>query len=382
MYAVAASPVSYTEEKETRLHTLQLQMEVLSHEMRSGRTQRSELDSQLRQIEGSIAESARGLRRLREAMDVVKQRIGLIEQQRLEKAADLAQASSRLAVQLRSAYALGRQDRIKLLLNQEDPRDLNRLMAYHDHLSRTRVAQVSLVAEHARGMQSLSETLQVDQSRLEGLRAEREREQGELIARQRERKALLEALDRDLANQDQRLRTLDNEASAIRLLLDRLQTETITGLHSDYKPFHRLRGQLPWPVKGRLEARFGTPKRDEAIRWDGVLISAPEGAEVTAVHLGRVAFAEWLQGFGLLLIIDHGEGFMTLYGHNQTLLKEEGEWVGPGEPVALVGDSGGEARPGLYFAIRQQGKPLNPSDWCATPRKPTEGSKRGQSSPG
>lgn len=366
------------EEKESRLRSVQQEIDQLSQEMHVERAQRSELDGQLRQIEGSIAESARGLRRIREAMDAARQRIAAVEQQRDVKATELTAARTRLAAQLRSAYALGRQDRIKLMLNQEDPTDLNRLMAYHNHLSRTRVAQVAVVAEHTRALQALLETLQADQSQLVGLSAERERERAELLARQGERKALLESLDHSLAIQDRRLRTLESDATAMGQLIDRLRMETVTGIGGDYKPFNRLRGQLPWPVKGRLEARFGAPKQDQAVRWDGVLIGAPEGAEVTSVHIGRVAFAEWLRGFGLLLIIDHGEGFMTLYGHNQTLLKEEGEWVEPGEPVALVGDSGGEARPGLYFAIRKQGKPLNPIDWCAPPRKPQQGSGRGQ----
>jgi septal ring factor EnvC (AmiA/AmiB activator) len=369
------------EEKETSLRSVQEEMEQISEKMGTERAQRTELEAQLRQIEGAIAESAKGLRRIREAMDAAMGRIESVERQRAAKASELATARTRLAGQLRSAYALGRQDRIKLMLNQEDPADLNRLLAYHDYLSRTRVEQVALVAEHSRALQALLDTLKADKEQLAGLGAEREREQAELGARQAERKALLEAIDRTLAAQDQRFRALESDAAAMRQLIERLRLEAVTGI-GDFKPIARLRGQLPWPAKGPLQARFGAPKQEEGVRWDGVLIGAVEGAEVRAVHLGRVAFAEWLRGFGLLLIIDHGEGFMSLYGHNQTLLKEVGEWVEAGDPVALVGDSGGEAQPGLYFAMRHKGKPLNPSDWCMAEAQPRQRPQRGKDSRG
>ncbi len=370
------------EEKETSLRSVQQEMDQLSQAMGAERSQRAELEEQLRQLEGAIAESAKGLRRIREAMDAAKGRIAAVERQRATKSAELVTACTRLAAQLRAAYALGRQDRIKLILNQEDPTDLNRLLAYHDYLSRTRADQVALVAEHGQALESLLETLQADKEQLTALGAEREREQAELSERQADRKRVLEALDRSLASQDRRYRALETDAAAMRQLIERLHLEAVTGIGGDFKPFTRLRGQLPWPAKGRVEARFGAPKEEQGVRWDGVLIGAPEGADVRAVHLGRVAFAEWLRGFGLLLILDHGEGFMSLYGHNQTLLKEVGEWVEAGEPVALVGDSGGEARPGLYFAIRHQGKPLNPSDWCVSDAQPRQGPKRGKGPPG
>jgi septal ring factor EnvC (AmiA/AmiB activator) len=120
-----------------------------------------------------------------------------------------------------------------------------------------------------------------------------------------------------------------------------------------------------------LRSRYDSPKDDGNQRWDGVVLGADEGSEVRAVHQGQVAYADWLRGFGLLLIIEHDEGYMTLYGHNQTLLKEPGEWVAAGDAVALSGSSGGRASPGLYFAIRHRGRPLNPEQWCRG--KPSRG---------
>jgi septal ring factor EnvC (AmiA/AmiB activator) len=143
----------------------------------------------------------------------------------------------------------------------------------------------------------------------------------------------------------------------------------------EHRPFRALKGRMPWPAKGSLAGRFGMEKRG-GLLWDGVLISAPEGREVKAVHHGRVAFADWLRGFGLLLIIDHGDGYMSLYGHNQSLFKEAGDWVEQGEPVALVGNSGGRLDTGVYFGIRYQGRPVNPKHWC----KKSKGNRVGMGS--
>jgi septal ring factor EnvC (AmiA/AmiB activator) len=130
------------------------------------------------------------------------------------------------------------------------------------------------------------------------------------------------------------------------------------------QPFHSRKGKLRWPARGRLAQRFGAP-RSGGLRWRGVMIEAQEGGEVRAVSQGRIAFSDWMRGFGLLLIIDHGDGYMSLYGHNQTLYKEVGEWVDTGEVVALLGASGGRTESGLYFEMRHKGRPINPVHWCA-----------------
>ena len=158
-------------------------------------------------------------------------------------------------------------------------------------------------------------------------------------------------------------------------LVKQLQAEQIIALPLETAgdiPFKQLKGALEWPTRGRLTTLYGALKA-VGLKWDGVIISAPEGQEVKSIHHGRVAFADWLRGFGLLLIIDHGDGYMTLYGHNQSLFKEIGEWVKPGETVALVGRSGGKGSAGVYFGIRYNGRPVNPQSWC----RKAKGSKVG-----
>ena len=134
---------------------------------------------------------------------------------------------------------------------------------------------------------------------------------------------------------------------------------------SDARPFKQQKGKLPWPTSGPFLATFGEPRKQGGLTWNGVLISAKHGTPVRAISHGRVAFADWLQGFGFITIIDHGEGYMSLYGHNETLVKQAGDWVDAGEVIATSGDSGGQPMPGVYFEIRSRGKPVNPSRWCS-----------------
>ena len=191
---------------------------------------------------------------------------------------------------------------------------------------------------------------------------------------QGQRRDVVARLTQELNDQSRQLDRLQSDERDLQTLITGLEEALadIPAEHPQQLAFVGLRGRLPWPASGRIVNRFGSPKLG-ALVWDGVMISAPEGREVRAVHHGRVAFADWLRGFGLMLIVDHGDGYMTLYGHNQSLFKEAGDWVEVGEPVALVGSSGGREQAGVYFGIRYQGRAVDPAKWC---RRPT-GSKVG-----
>ena len=138
---------------------------------------------------------------------------------------------------------------------------------------------------------------------------------------------------------------------------------------SDSRPFKQQKGKLPWPASGAFLASYGEPRKQGGLKWNGVLISSKHGTPVRAISHGRIAFADWLQGFGFITIIDHGEGYMSLYGHNETLVKQAGDWVNAGEVIATSGDSGGQPMPGVYFEIRSRGKPVNPGNWCSRKAK-------------
>jgi septal ring factor EnvC (AmiA/AmiB activator) len=270
-----------------------------------------------------------------------------------------------LAAQVRGAYATGRQERIKLLLNQEDPATLSRVLTYYDYLHRARAARMARLQQGLAELARTREQIGLEASRLAALQANRRAEKQSLEQSRDQRRRVVRALARELLSQGREMDQLQRDEQALSELLKGLR-DALSDIPPEApgeQPFNTRKGKLPWPAKGRLVARYGQAKIG-SLRWDGVMISAPEGREVRAVHHGRVAYADWLRGFGLLLIIDHGDGYMTLYGNNQSLYKETGDWVEAGEAIAAVGNSGGRERPGMYFGIRFKGKPVNPRRWC------------------
>ncbi len=270
---------------------------------------------------------------------------------------------------MRAAYAMGRQERLKILLNQQDPAVVSRMLVYYDYFNRTRTERMKQISTVLETLQETELALTLEERRLVELQSSELESKQQLDLAQEERMRVVAALNLDLRSKGQRLEGLQQDEAQLQKLLSSLQEELIARPLGklDRKLFKSRKGRLSWPSKGRLTAKFGTARAGN-LKWDGVVISAPEGREVKSIHHGRVAFADWLRGFGLLLIVDHGDGFMSLYGHNQSLFKETGEWVEAGEPVALVGSSGGQNNPGVYFGIRYKGRPVNPKAWCKRSR--------------
>lgn len=294
------------------------------------------------------------------------ERLAGLRQQRTAHEEVLRGHHATLAAQARAAYAMGRQERLKILLNQQDPARLSRAMVYYEYLSAARARAIAAIGDELDRLAGTEREIRQEEVRLDALRAEQAAELARMEAAQQQRRALVDALGRELADQDRVLDRLQADERDLETLLRRLE-QALADLPVEpvqTAAFAELRGRLPWPAAGRIVQSFGTPRLG-SLSWDGVMIAATEGEEVRAVHHGRVAFADWLRGFGLLLIVDHGDGYMTLYGHNQTLFKEPGDWVDVNEPVALVGSSGGRDRSGVYFGIRHQGRAVDPVRWCA-----------------
>ena len=279
-----------------------------------------------------------------------------------EEEQDLDEESKALAAQVRTAYMSGSQERVKLLLNQRDPATLGRLMAYYRYLNDYRSSNIEAVVAEIRKLDELHGRIAAEEARLANLVQERYNELGQLGASQDKRKALLDSLRRRMDEEGREVERLAAQEQDLTRLIAEL-----TSILSDYpisseQPFGELRGKLTWPVAGRLLHDFGQP-RAGGIKWNGVVLAAPRGREVRAVYHGRVAFADWLAGMGLLVIVDHGDGYMTLYGYNETILKDTGDWVAPGDVIATVGDSGGQPQASLYFELRRGKRPENPRRW-------------------
>ncbi|MFI7855640.1 MULTISPECIES: murein hydrolase activator EnvC family protein [Pseudomonas] len=369
---------------ETDIGNLEKQVEALQQELKKTEGELERLDTEKKKLQ-----SAR------------------VEQQRL------------IAIQARSAYQNnGREEYLKLLLNQQNPEKFARTLTYYDYLSKARLDQLKAFNETLRQLANVEQDISRQQEQLLAQRADLDTRRQALDAERSKRQQVLAKLNNDVKSGDQKLQARQQDQADLAKVLKtieetlarqareaeqarqkallaqqeaekRRQQEALAARadKDDAEPpkkarttlgpmvssdgasyggaFSAARGKLPWPVNGRLLARFGDARGNDArAKWDGVMISANPGTQVHAVHGGRVVFADWLRGAGLLVILDHGNGYLSLYGHNQSLLKSAGDIVKAGEAISTVGDSGGQDSAGLYFAIRQQGRPTDPAQWC------------------
>jgi len=317
----------------------------------------------LKQVELELARAAQELSRLR--ADLKRQQARQRELARQVETARVSLVGERdaLGAQVRLSYMTGRQELIKLLLSQENPTDLGRMIVYYDYLNRARSARIGDVTAQLEQLAALVEQSAATERELDALETA---QQAELAAREQARAVragLLDELDRSIVEAGGQIENLREEERRLADLLLELG-ELLAGFPVDSEePFADLRGRLAWPAPGRLAGDFGQSRGGAAVRWNGVLLEAARGTPVRSIYHGRVAFSDWLPGLGLLIIVDHGDGYMSLYGHNEALLKDSGDWVTPGEAIAQVGDSGGQAIPSLYFEIRQNGAPVDPHRW-------------------
>ncbi len=348
--------------KEQELAEVRERISDLKKSMDRAAADRDRLTAELQELEIAIAEQRARIRKLERDQQYTANRKRELDNELIEREAHLDTESEALAAQVRAAYMSGSQEKIKLLLNQHDPATLGRLMAYYRYLNDYRADNIEAVIEQIRRLDELRAQIAAEEARLAQLAQARYEELGRLNTSQENRRELLGSLRRRIDDEGKEVERL----AAQERDLTRLITE-LTTILSDYpisseQPFSELRGRLTWPVAGTLLRDFGQP-RAGGIKWNGVVLAAPHGREVRAVYHGRVAFADWLAGMGLLVIVDHGDGYMTLYGYNETILKNTGDWVAPGDAIATVGDSGGQAQPSLYFELRRGTRPENPRRW-------------------
>ncbi len=367
--AFGQNPEDDIETKRRDLTDMEKQVSGLQQELDAHQGSRTALIVELEGYERDIAQLARAGRQLDGMID--EQTATLRElQMRLEvERKALESERGALAGLLRSAYALSGGEGIRLLLDQEDMMRLGRVLSYYGYLNRYRVGRIQAIAARALRLDDLRLDVAEETQRLAMLAGKQDDTRQRLAVAQQQRLGLLEELERTIASHAENLSALQADAHRLRSLVEQLERRIMALPEADVsqEPIAKLRGRLSWPLDGgRLVRRFGRPKGDTGQRWDGVIIAAAEGTEVHALHHGRIAYADWLRGFGLLMIIEHDDGYLTLYGHNQTLLKEPGEWVSPGDVIALSGASGGSFSSGLYFAIRHRGRPVDPERWCGS----------------
>jgi len=263
---------------------------------------------------------------------------------------------------------IGQDEPLKLLLNQRDPAQTGRVLVYYQYFGRARATQIAAINSHLSDLASLDAQLAAEEERLTALEDQRRGELSKLQSARERRGRALVSLEAEAKNRARELQRLKDQQGGLEKLVRELRRalERIDKFPTDSKDaFAKLRGKLTWPVAGRLAASFGQV-RAGGVKWDGVLVSGAQGSPVRAIYHGRVVYADWLSGLGLLTIIDHGDGYLSLYGHNERLFKEVGERVTAGDTIATLGDTGGRANPALYFEIRKGGRPVDPKPWFKT----------------
>ena len=367
--AASAQDPQLAQIKERELEAVREKISALKDSMDRRAKERDRITSDLQDAEASIAEKRASLKDLERQRDYSVKRQADVERQLAAARTELDLQSAQLATQVRAAYMSGSQERLKLLLNQHDPATLGRLATYYRYLSEHRGDNIAGVNAKIAELARLEGEASAEGARLTALAGSRAAELGKLDAAQAERQRLLASLKARIAEEGSEIERLAAEEKDLARLISEL-----TSILSDYpitseEPFSNLKGRLTWPVAGNLMHDFGQPRAGSTVKWNGVVLGAPRGREVRSVYHGRVVFADWLAGMGLLVIVDHGEGYLTLYGYNETTLKSAGDWVAPGDVIATVGDSGGQSTTALYFEIRKGTAPENPRRWVS--RQPT-----------
>lgn len=361
-FLATATAVANEDRTKKDLSEVQTALKQSQSEYNAQRKKIANLQKNLQQHELDIAKNAKALNMAEQSVKKTEQQQQLQQQKADQLEQQHAQFQHALAAQLKSAYmAGGDDDYAKMLLNQEDTAKFERTLSYYNYLNKARIEQLeelkALQLQIAQNQAELAKTKQ----KLVNLHDEQKRRQTALVSAQSERQANLKNLQTQLNSTKSSINYLKENQQTLITTIEELEKEKnkkveLLGLNNS-------KGKLNWPSRGKLEHTFGQRKHG-GIDWKGVLIGAKEGSNINSVHNGQVVFADWLKGYGWVIVVDHGEGFMSLYGHAQTLLKDVGDMVREGETVALVGQSGGQASSGLYFEMRHKGRAVNPEKWC------------------
>lgn len=338
-----------------RITTLQKNLRLQEGESRS-------LSKTLRDSEVKIGRLAKQIQKLDKQLSGLGQHAENLEERRDALKAELKTRAQLIETQVAKQYQMGNQARLQLLLTQRDPDTLDRTLRYYDFVNDALKHDMQQFRAKLAALSGTERELSDTEKDMVAKRAELKREVTALQASRDKRKLALVALKKALGSDKNRLKQLSLDQKRLQAVLDEIEKSlNFASLVKENKNFSELKGKLPWPLKGRVKRNYGTVQNN--IRYDGIWINARSASSVKAVHHGRVVFSDWLRGYGLVLIIDHGSGYMSLYGYNQSLLLETGDWVSAGDTIATVGNSGGRTDNGLYFAVRYKGKSSNPRRW-------------------
>ena len=346
------------------MEAVKSQIKTVQSRIKSAENEMEVMLAELRKYETSAAEVTAAVRRISSDIDAGQHRLTALNEEFDQLGANLRSEKDLLSEQVRAMYRTGRNDYIKLLLNQEDPALFGRTLAYHDYYNRARIKRIEVVSLAQEQLKALQEKIRNETGQLVSLRSDKEAKLAQLSAHREDRRSVLARSRQFIDDQDRQLQVLLKTERELDALLTRLRRSE--DIHEEDAPFMSLKGKLSWPVRGKIITRYGESKKGGKLRSQGIIFASSAGIDVHAISSGTVVYADWFRNLGLLLILDHGDGFMSLYGYNEVLLKKAGDRVEKNSPIARTGDTGGQNHTGLYFEIRREGNPLNPSLWCRT----------------
>ena len=357
----------FADNKNEKIRLAAVKKTIIALEQQRKKTQRqqSKIQNTLQSLEKNIGKTIRRIKtnnsKIAELNTTLKRMNGELD--------DLEQAKSHqkynIAKTIRSAYKVGDFNSLQLLLNQDKPDEISRMLRYYDYLNEAHSKKLTDYKETIKTINDLKPTIEQAKKERQTKKDALKKEHKTLIALQHSRKKHLSKINSSLKNQHAKLQTLNKDRKDLEHLIKNIEA-AIASLkapenHSDFK---KNKHRMPWPVQGKIRNKFGSWRQSGKLKWSGLFISAKESAKVSPIHHGQVIFADWLRGHGLLIILDHGGGYLSLYAHNQALLKSTGDWVNINDTIATVGNTGGLTESGLYFEVRKNSQPVNPLLWC------------------
>jgi septal ring factor EnvC (AmiA/AmiB activator) len=353
--------------KEAELRQVRTRIEAIRKQIHADAERRDALTGQLKQADLQIQSARERLAEVRGRRIESEQKLAGLRNEQAQTQRAVVDERDELGTELKIAYMNGRQEQLKLLLNQRDPAALGRMMAYYGYFGRARAERITSITEHLAHLELLGESIATETARLRELEEENQRDVRALAGARERRAQTLAEVQAKLRTRNDQLAKLQADAQALEKLVEQLRRAIEEFPELAEQPFQRVKGKLPWPVKGSLLAKYGQLRAGGPLKWQGVVIAADRGAQVRAPYYGRVVYADWLPGLGLLIVLDHGGGYMSLYGHNEQVYRRVGDRVAPGDLLAAVGEAAGLGRPGLYLEIRKGKQTLDPQDWLGKP---------------
>ena len=388
--ASAAPSASKSSDAKKELNELKSRIDAIQKNLEQAESSRNEAADALAASERAISDANRALAELGQKSEVANAKVAEIKRETARAGNALSAQRKALSKMLYQQYVAGRPEGLAILLNGRDPNEMARELHYLSYVGRARAELIAGLEANVTRLAELENAAAQEAAELQAIAAEHKRQRQKLEAEKSSRKTIIARISRDIERQQREISTLRQDEARLTRLIEqlakaiarppkpragtereraappRLRNERVPDRTEELDgAFARLRGRLALPVRGELANRFGSPRQDGAMAWKGLFIAAPGGEAVRAIAGGRVVFADWLRGFGNLLIIDHGDSYMSLYGYNETLYKQVGDVIRGGDRIAAVGNTGGRQDSGLYFEMRHEGRPFDPMTWVS-----------------